>query len=576
MKKLSVEMVGSGGIAFGKLYMVQSTRGGINKSLVSDGEKEAEVSRFSGAFNASEGQLSELAQTSGIFAAHMEILRDPALYESVVQKINTDNKNAEFALNETGDELCALFEEIDDEYIRGRATDIKDVCTRIMQQLKGEDFNPFSEIKEEVIVVADELVPSDTALMDFTKVRGLITRQGGVTSHVCIIAKNKGIPAFVGMGDELSVLQPGDFIIMDGPGKEIIINPDDEITAVYRATVMKLDQQREEFKKLKNQEAETSDGHKIQIYANASSTEEVEYAIGCGASGIGLFRSEFLFMQSRDHFPDEESQFMVYRNASQACQGKSIIIRTLDIGGDKSLPYFPIHGEDNPFLGWRALRITLERKDIFKVQLRALLRASAFGQLKIMFPMIISVEEFTAAKALIENCKEELKQEGKAFNEKIGIGVMIETPASVLLAEDLAREADFFSIGTNDLVQYTLAVDRLNEKVSKLYNPFHPAVLRSIKMVADAAVKYGKPLGLCGEMAGNPQAVLFLLGMGLTSLSLAGANIPEIKQMIRNASYEQAQQLAAKVCEKSTADQVNTLLEKRNGKTHKKINNELT
>lgn len=556
-------MVGAGGIAFGKLYMVQRVRSGINKSLVSDGEKEAEVSRFSGALNASENQLSELAQTSGIFAAHLEILRDPVLYESVVQKINADNKNAEHALNETGDQLCALFKEIDDEYIRGRATDIKDVCTRIMQQLKGEDFNPFSEIKEEVIVVADELVPSDTALMDFTHVRGLITRKGGVTSHVCILAGSRGIPAFVGLGEQFSELHSGGYAIMDSRKKEIILDPDTKTIALYEEMWERLHQEEEELKKTINMEIKTQDGHVMQLYANAGSVEEVEYAIGCGASGIGLFRSEFLFMLGHDRFPDEESQFQVYRNATQACKGKSIIIRTLDIGGDKSLPYFPIHGEDNPFLGWRALRISLERKDIFKVQLRALLRASVYGPLKIMFPMIISLEEFMDARLLVEKCKEELRQEAKAFNEQVETGIMIETPAAVLMAEDLAREADFFSIGTNDLVQYTLAVDRLNEKVSRLYNPFHPAVLRSIDMVSRAAAKHGKPVSLCGEMAGNPQAVMLLVGMGLNSLSMSAGSISEISDQIGRFTYKKACELVVEVCRKSTAIQVSNLLDKK-------------
>ncbi|MDX9881076.1 MAG: phosphoenolpyruvate--protein phosphotransferase [Prolixibacteraceae bacterium] len=560
MKRFSIEVVGSGGIASGRLYLVKREKTSTSRHLVSEQEKGAEVLRFSGAFSASENQLLELSVGNAVFVAHLEMLRDPALYESVVQKIEQENKNAVFALDETEKELCALFADIEDAYIRERATDLRDVFSRVKQHLEGVSDNPFLGIEEEVIVVAEELAPSDMALMDFTKVCGLVTRRGGPTSHVCILAKSKGIPAFVGVGDVFLELHSGDFAIMDGKEKEIIITPDAATIEIYRAKKSMLYHQQEERMKIKGQEATTLDGHKTQLYANVGSVEEVERAMDNGANGIGLFRSEFLFMLGRDRFPDEETQFSVYRKAVEACRGKTIIIRTLDIGGDKSLPYFPVHGEDNPFLGWRALRISLERKDIFKVQLRAMLRASAFGGLKIMLPMIISVEELREAKAFVEKCKDELRLEGKAFNERIEIGVMIETPASVLLADDLAREADFFSIGTNDLVQYTLAVDRLNKKVSGLYNPFHPAVLRSIKIVAGAASRQGIPVGMCGEMAGYPQATALLVGMGLDSLSIASTDIPAIKQLVCRFSYSYAQQLVEEVCSQSTAGQVNGLL----------------
>lgn len=563
MKKLSVNMVGSGGIAAGRLHVVEKHRKSISPKLIANEEKEAEVSRFFGAFCTSENQLSDLAQSSEIFAAHLEILRDPVLSESVVDKIECENKNAEYALEETGNELSLLFESVDDEYIRARAVDVSDVCLRILQQLQGEDENPFAGLNEDVIVVADELLPSDTALMDFSRVRGLITRLGGVTSHVCIIARSKGIPAIVGLGDCFSDLSGANYGIIDGEKNEIILDPDTETIEFYQDKLRSQQKQKEQANHSLPLETRTNDGYSIALYANAGSVEEVASAISCGACGIGLFRSEFLFMLGRNRFPDEECQFRVYRDATLACKGRSITIRTLDIGGDKSLPYFPIHGEDNPFLGWRALRISLERKDIFRIQLRALLRASAFGALKIMFPMIISVEEFMDAKALVEKCKEELREEGKSFNEKIEIGMMIETPAAVFMAEDLAREADFFSIGTNDLVQYILAVDRLNEKVSRLYNPFHPAVLRSIKMVTQAASKQAKPVGICGELAGDSQAVMLLIGLGLTSLSMSAGSLSEISEQVSFISYKHAKAKAVEVCRAGTSEQVNALLHER-------------
>lgn len=560
MHKITVQTTGSKGIALGEAFVVKQIASDFSNRLIAHDEKSLEKTRFSDAIEEASRQIGELAKTSDIFTAHLEIVNDDTLKDSVLSKINSENKNAEHALEEAKDEICSLFSDIDDEYLRERVTDIKDVCSRIIKVLKGVTSNPFETIEKEVIILADDLTPSDTALMDFTKVRGLITRFGGVTSHVCIIAKNKGIPAIIGVGNDFPMPESGDFLILDGLDDEIIVNPDEDTIARYQTKASGYLQQKEALLEFKNMEAETTDGHKVHVMANASSVEEIISALQCGASGIGLFRSEFLYMQSTASFPDEETQFAAYKGAAEACQGKQIIIRTLDIGGDKSLPYFPFDKEENPFLGWRAIRICLDRTDIFRTQLRALLRASAFGEVKIMLPMIISVEELRAARAMVESCKLELGKEGLAFNENIETGVMIETPAAVFIAEELARESDFFSIGTNDLTQYTLAADRLNPKVSGLYNPFHPAVLRSIKMVADAATRHGKPIGMCGEMAGNPKAVNALLGMGLTSFSVTASDISEIKQQIRNAAFAQTQKLAEAVCKKSTCAEIQVLL----------------
>lgn len=560
MQRITVKTTASKGVALGEAFVVKQIVPDFSDRLIAYDEKNQEETRFSDAIEEAIRQIGELAKTSDIFAAHLEIVNDDIMKDSVLSKINNENKNAEHALEEAKDEICSLFADIDDEYLRERVTDIKDVCSRIMKVLKGVTSNPFETIGKEVIIVADDLTPSDTALMDFTKVRGLITRFGGVTSHVCIIAKNKGIPAIVGAGKDFPMPVSGDFVILDGLNDEIIVNPDKETIAHYQAKASGYLQQKEALLKYKNLEAETTDGHKVHIMANVTSVEEIITAMQGGASGIGLFRSEFLYMQSTTSFPDEETQFTAYKDAAEACQGKQIIIRTLDIGGDKSLPYFQFDKEENPFLGWRAIRVCLDRTDVFRTQLRALLRASAFGSIKIMFPMIISVEELRAAKAMVESCKLELRKEGFAFNQTIETGVMIETPAAVFIAEELSQESDFFSIGTNDLTQYTLATDRLNPKVSGLYNPFHPAVLRSIKLVADAANRHGKPIGMCGEMAGNPRAVKVLLGMGLTSFSVTASDISEIKQQVRNAAFAQTPKLAEAVCQKSTCAEILTLL----------------
>lgn len=562
MQKISVKTTASKGLALGEAFLVKQIIPHISNHLIRDEEKGHEIARFSFAVEEASSQIGELAKTSNIFASHLEIVNDDTLNERVITKINCENKNAEYALVEAENEICNLFSAIDDEYLRERVTDIKDVCSRIMKVLKGVTASPFETFDKEVIILADDLTPSDTALMDFTKVRGLITRFGSVTSHVCIIARNKGIPAIVGVGNNFPMLESGDFVILDGLDNEIIINPDKETLGRYQIKSSNFLEQKNTLLKYKNLEAETADGQKIHVMANASSIEEIKNAIECGAEGIGLFRSEFLYMQSSTSFPNEETQFIAYKDAIEACQGKQIIIRTLDIGGDKLLPYFPFEKEDNPFLGWRAIRVCLDRTDLFRTQLRALLRASAFGDIKIMFPMIISVEELRASKEMVESCKLELRKEGLVFNEKIEMGVMIETPASVFIAEELARESDFLSIGTNDLTQYTLAVDRLNPKVLGLFNSFHPAVLRSIKMATDAAALHGKPIGMCGEMAGNSKAIAFLLGIGLTSFSVIANDIKKVKQKIRNTDYGQAQKLANLVCQKSTDAEIQTLLSK--------------
>ena len=454
--------------------------------------------------------------------------------------------------------LVARFELLEDPYLRERATDIRDICGRIMANLKGVSLNIFENIREESIIIARDLTPSDTTVMDFTKVKGFITQLGGVTGHTCIIARNLGLPAAVGQSGILEEVAHDEYIIFDGEVGEVIVAPCDETISAYRAKIAENAERAQALKAMADLPAVTTDGHKVKIFANVGSIADAKAAKENGAGGVGLFRTEFLYMEGAD-FPTEDAQFEIYKECAEIFGEAPIIIRTLDIGGDKSLPYYTFPAEENPFLGWRAIRMCLERQDVFKAQLRALLRASAFGNVHIMYPMIISVEEYRLANALLEECKAELAAQGVAFNASIPTGIMIETPASVILAEDFAREVDFFSIGTNDLTQYILAVDRGNDKISAMYDSFHPAVLRTIKQVIDAGAKHGKLVGMCGELAADKKATQLLLGMGLLKFSISPADVPAIKAEIRASSFAQAAEYAGEVLAKSTVKEITSI-----------------
>lgn len=560
MQKISVINHDSKGIAIGKVFLLKKEWADSVEQLIPDHGKKAEEERFKAALNEATLQTVKMAAADPIFAAHFEIMQDETLRDQVISGIRIGNKCAEWSLREAGDELCAAFEEIEDAYLKERAADVRDVVNRILHVLKGEIRNPFENLENNTIVVAGELFPSDTARMDFSKVKGLITGKGGTTGHVCIIARNRGIPALTGLGDDILKLHDGDRVIIDGDNGEIIVNPDESTLVLYSKRTETNIRLKMELQGLKEIPAITTDGHRIDLMANASGVGEVALAMDQGAAGIGLFRTEFLFLQSKDSFPDEETQFREYKNAAEICGNNPLIIRTLDIGGDKSLPYFSPGFEENPFLGWRAIRISLSVTEVFRIQLRALLRASAFGNIKIMFPMIISLEEWSQAKSWVEKCKNELRNENLPFNEAIELGVMVETPAAVMMAGELAGETGFMSLGTNDLTQYTLAVDRLNSRVQALYNPLHPAVIRSIRMVADASAACGKPVGICGELAGNPKALKLLLGLGLSKLSISPADIPEIKYLIRKTSMDEARKLAGQIAGASNIHDIRTLL----------------
>jgi len=559
MRKISLNNVASGGVAMGRAFAVQGVDLSPAEGDITPNEVEEQIDAFVCARDASLAQIGVLAEKSDIFRAHLDLARSSSLYNGVVDKIKVKHKNAQQALKEMEGSLAARFELLEDPYMRERAADIRDICGRIMANLKGVSLNTFESIYEESIIIAHDLTPSDTTAMDFTKVKGFITQSGGVTSHTCIIARSLGLPAAVGQNNIMDAVAHGEYIIFDGEAGEVIIGPCEETIAEYRKKIAENDERAQALKATADLPAITADGRSIEIFANVGSIADAKTAKENGAGGIGLFRTEFLYMEGTD-FPTEDEQFEVYKECAEIFGDDPIIIRTLDIGGDKALPYFNFPAEENPFLGWRAIRMCLDRQDVFKTQLLALLRASAFGNIHIMYPMIVSVEEYRRANALLEECKGILDARCVSYNSDIPTGIMIETPASVMLAEDFAREADFFSIGTNDLTQYILAVDRGNDKISGMYDSFHPAVLRAVKQVIDAGAAQGKLVGMCGEFAADKKAMELLLGMGLLEFSVSPVDIPSIKDKMRAASHEQAALYAGEVLAKSTVTEIKQIL----------------
>lgn len=552
-KILKVDKTASKGIIIGKTYIIKKPD--LTAENYSVNSSSEELAKFEKALGESKTEISELAKTSEIFAGHSMIVEDITLEDSVKSKINSENQNAQVAVQNAISELASIFEMMDDEYMKERSADVKDVGNRLMSKLKGISLNPFGDIKEEVILVAEDLTPSDTALIDLNYIKGFITELGGVTSHVSIIAKNLGLPALVGVTGIMESAKQGEMLIMDASKGEVILTPSDDELSKYR----KLEEEFKESQKLLAEidklDAETTDGHKVSLCANVGGLLDIKMATEHNIDGIGLFRSEVLYMENTK-FPTEEEQFEVYKQAAELCGGKEVTIRTLDIGGDKSLPYYQFDFEENPFLGWRAIRISLELKDVFKAQLKAILRASAFGYVRIMYPMIISVEELQEASIVLEECKAELREKGIKFDENIEVGMMIETPASVIHSEEFAKHVDFFSIGTNDLTQYMLVVDRGNKKIANMYNSFHPAVLQSIKKVIDAGHKSNIKVGMCGEFASDEKAAKVLLGMGLDEFSMSAGEITNIKKNIREVSFAEAKEFANKILECTTLKEV--------------------
>ena len=528
----------SKGYAIGTVFLQEHEEIVITDQKVTDVAAEKEALQKS--LDASRAQLEKIKEKAAtemgeekaaVFEAHITLLDDPEFTGAMAMEIESNSINAMKAVDNVTNMFVSIFESMEDAYMRERAADIKDVSKRIIANLAGKSADAFAITEANTVVVAHDLTPSDTAQLDRSKVVGFITNIGGRTSHAAIMARTLEIPAVLGLGDITSVVKTGDKIIVDGITGDVIINPSEDVIAEYEAKKEKFKEEQEELKKLIDVKTTTKSGKRVEVCGNIGQPEDVLGVIANGGDGVGLFRTEFLYMD-RDNAPTEEEQYESYKFVLEKMEGKQVVIRTLDIGGDKTLPYLPLPEEMNPFLGYRAIRLCLDRKEIFKVQLRALLRASVYGNLCVMFPMISGLEEFQNAKAVVEECKAELRAEGKEYSDSIQWGIMVEIPAAAVYADELAKHVDFFSIGTNDLIQYTLAADRMSEKVSYLYNPMHPAVLRLIKMTIDGAHKHGKWVGMCGEMAGDEAAIPTLVEYGLDEFSMSATSILNAKKII--------------------------------------------
>ena len=563
-------ILASPGIAFGKALLLKEDEIVIDRKKISADQVDQEVERFLSGRAKASAQLETIKTKAGetfgeekeaIFEGHIMLLEDEELEQEIIALIKDKHMTADAAAHEVIEGQASALEELDDEYLKERAADVRDIGKRLLRNILGLKIIDLSAIQDEVILVAADLTPSETAQLNLKKVLGFITDAGGRTSHTSIMARSLELPAIVGTGSVTSQVKNDDYLILDAVNNQVYVNPTNEVIDKLRAVQEQVASEKAELAKLKDLPAITLDGHQVEVCANIGTVRDVEGAERNGAEGVGLYRTEFLFMD-RDALPTEEEQFAAYKAVAEACGWQAVIVRTMDIGGDKELPYMNFPKEENPFLGWRAIRIAMDRKEILRDQLRAILRASAFGKLRIMFPMIISVEEVRALRKEIEIYKQELRDEGKAFDESIEIGVMVETPAAATIARHLAKEVDFFSIGTNDLTQYTLAVDRGNDMISHLYQPMSPSVLNLIKQVIDASHAEGKWTGMCGELAGDERATLLLLGMGLDEFSMSAISIPRIKKIIRNTNFEDAKVLAEQALAQPTTDELMTLVNK--------------
>ncbi|HBM9793440.1 TPA: phosphoenolpyruvate-protein phosphotransferase PtsI [Escherichia albertii] len=563
-------ILASPGIAFGKALLLKEDEIVIDRKKISADQVDQEVERFLSGRAKASAQLETIKTKAGetfgeekeaIFEGHIMLLEDEELEQEIIALIKDKHMTADAAAHEVIEGQASALEELDDEYLKERAADVRDIGKRLLRNILGLKIIDLSAIQDEVILVAADLTPSETAQLNLKKVLGFITDAGGRTSHTSIMARSLELPAIVGTGSVTSQVKNDDYLILDAVNNQVYVNPTNDVIDKLRAVQEQVASEKAELAKLKDLPAITLDGHQVEVCANIGTVRDVEGAERNGAEGVGLYRTEFLFMD-RDALPTEEEQFAAYKAVVEACGSQAVIVRTMDIGGDKELPYMNFPKEENPFLGWRAIRIAMDRKEILRDQLRAILRASAFGKLRIMFPMIISVEEVRALRKEIEIYKQELRDEGKAFDESIEIGVMVETPAAATIARHLAKEVDFFSIGTNDLTQYTLAVDRGNDMISHLYQPMSPSVLNLIKQVIDASHAEGKWTGMCGELAGDERATLLLLGMGLDEFSMSAISIPRIKKIIRNTNFEDAKVLAEQALAQPTTDELMTLVNK--------------
>ncbi len=563
----------SPGIEIGKAYLLKEEQVIIDKAGVQDEKIELEIKRLENAVETSKIQLKKVKEKAEkelgkaeaqIFEAHLMFLEDPVFMDEIKSKIKSEKITAEHAVLQVAEMYIETFNNMEDEYLKERAADVKDVGDRLIKNILGIADQNLADLPEKVIIIAKDLTPSDTAQMNKEMVLAFATDMGGRTSHTAIMARSLEIPAVVGLTDIYGKAKDGDTVIVDGNAGKVFVNPDKATLEEYERLKAEYLEYRQSLKELKDLPAETRDkSRKVELCANIGTPDDLKGVLENGAEGVGLYRTEFLYMD-RDSLPTEEEQFEAYKMVAEKMAPRAIIIRTLDIGGDKKLPYLDMPEELNPFLGWRAIRMCLDRPEILKTQLRAILRASHYGKLRIMYPMISRVEEIRRANAILEEARQELGREGIPYDKELQVGIMIELPSAAVIADILAEEVDFFSIGTNDLIQYTLAVDRMNEHISKLYEPLHPAVLRLIKNVIDASHKAGKWTGMCGEMAGDLSATAILLGMGLDEFSMSASSIPQVKKIIRSISYDEAKEIAEKALSMESAQDVKKLLESYN------------
>ncbi|MGN5884048.1 phosphoenolpyruvate--protein phosphotransferase [Staphylococcus simulans] len=566
MAKTIKGIAASDGVAIAKAYLLVEPDLTFDNETVTD--TEAEVAKFNGALNTSKVELTKIrnnaeqqlgADKAAIFDAHLLVLEDPELIQPIEDKIKNENVNAAQALTDVSNQFITIFESMDNEYMAERAADIRDVSKRVLAHILGVDLPNPSIIDESVVIIGNDLTPSDTAQLNKQYVQGFVTNIGGRTSHSAIMSRSLEIPAVVGTKSITEEVEAGDIIIVDGMTGDVIINPSEDVVAEYQEKRDNFFKDKKELQKLRDAESVTEDGHHVELAANIGTPNDLPGVIENGAEGIGLYRTEFLYM-GRDQMPTEDEQFEAYKAVLEAMEGKRVVVRTLDIGGDKELPYLDLPEEMNPFLGYRAIRLCLAQPEIFRPQLRALLRASVYGKLNIMFPMVATIQEFRDAKALLEEERQNLKNEGVEVSDDIELGIMVEIPSTAALADVFAKEVDFFSIGTNDLIQYTMAADRMSERVSYLYQPYNPAILRLVQRVIEASHAEGKWTGMCGEMAGDQTAIPLLLGLGLDEFSMSATSILKARRLIRGLSEGQMKELAAKAVNCATSDEVVALV----------------
>ena len=566
MSKLIKGIAASDGVAIAKAYLLVEPDLSFTNEKITD--TDAEIKKFRNALEASKIELTKIrnnaekslgADKAAIFDAHLLVLDDPELIQPIEDKIANEKVSAPEALNEVTTQFITIFESMDNEYMRERAADIRDVSKRVLAHLLGVDLPNPSMIDESVVIIGNDLTPSDTAQLNKEFVQGFVTNIGGRTSHSAIMSRSLEIAAVVGTKSITHEVKQGDMVIVDGITGDVIIDPTEDELIAYQNKRERFFEDKKELQKLRDAETVTVDGEHAELAANIGTPDDLYGVMENGAEGIGLYRTEFLYM-GRDQMPTEDEQFEAYKKVLETMKDKRVVVRTLDIGGDKELPYLNLPNEMNPFLGYRAIRLCLDQQDIFRTQLRALLRASAYGKLNIMFPMVATIKEFRDAKAILLEEKDKLTSEGQEVADDIEVGIMVEIPSTAALADIFAKEVDFFSIGTNDLIQYTMAADRMSERVSYLYQPYNPAILRLVKQVIEASHKEGKWTGMCGEMAGDETAIPLLLGLGLDEFSMSATSILKARRQINGLSKNEMTELANRAINCATQDEVKELV----------------